>query len=81
MREHSVDAGNADVVETLDAAAHELGGAGGLLGDRDVGGAAACDDNAALADGLSPPVDPHEARDRVVARVGHGVCERRRLFV
>ena len=39
LAEQPMEAGDADVVEPIDRVAHQLGGDGRFLGDRQVGGA------------------------------------------
>ena len=47
LAEHAMNAGDADVVQPLDAVAHQVGGDGRLLGDRQVGRAGGGDDDGA----------------------------------
>ena len=47
--EHTMDAGDADVVEPLDAVAHHVGGDDRFLGDRQIGRAGGGDDDRAPA--------------------------------
>ena len=49
MGEEAVDAGDSDVVEVLDAVAHEFGGDDGFFGDGDVAGAGRDDEDGAFA--------------------------------
>ena len=81
--EQAVQPGHADVVDPLDVVAHQLGGDGGLLGHRQVGGAGADKADAASAPrrGVAPPSRPALSRGRrrrgrapVSARIRRGRC-------
>ena len=61
MLEEPVDAGDADVIEMLDAIAHDLRGEQGFFGDRNVAGAGGDDENLAFAGDFAIALDGDDA--------------------
>ena len=80
LAQNSLQAGDADVVDFLNAISHEVGGEGGFFGDGNVAGAGAGDDDSSGLFGERLACQGEAARLRVMLAFWKGFLESRGGF-